>query len=193
DSGEGPVHPVEVGRAVQRLIAQAADAVFVSDGGEFGQWAQACVHASTRIINGQGGSIGSAIPFAIAAQLARPDSTVIATTGDGACGFHLLELETAIRAGVAPVIVVGNDACWNAEHQIQLRAYGKARAHSTELAPTRYDQVATALGAHGELVTRAADLPGALARAAASGKPALVNVMVQRLAAPTFSRGVTRY
>ncbi|HUP95458.1 MAG TPA: thiamine pyrophosphate-binding protein [Burkholderiales bacterium] len=188
DSGQGSVHPVEVGRAVQRVIDTSADAVFVSDGGEFGQWAQACVHASTRIINGQGGSIGSAIPFAIAAKLARPDSTVIATTGDGACGFHLLELETAIRAGVAPVIVVGNDACWNAEHQIQLRAYGKARAHSTELAPTRYDQVAAALGAHGELVTRAADLPGALARAVALRKPALVNVMIQRLPAPTFTR-----
>ena len=188
DSGEGPVHPVEVGRAVQRVIDQSAHAVFVSDGGEFGQWAQACVNASTRVINGQGGSIGSAIPFAIAAKLARPDSTVIATTGDGACGFHLLELETAIRAGIAPVIVVGNDACWNAEHQIQLRAYGKARAHSTELAPTRYDQVAAALGAHGELVTRAGDLPGALARALASHKPALVNVMIQRLPAPTVTR-----
>ena len=188
DSGEGPVHPVEVGRAVQRVIDQSAHAVFVSDGGEFGQWAQACVNASTRVINGQGGSIGSAIPFAIAAKLARPDSTVIATTGDGACGFHLLELETAMRASLAPVIVVGNDACWNAEHQIQLRAYGKARAHSTELAPTRYDQVAAALGAHGELVTRAADLPGALSRALASHKPALVNVMIQRLPAPTVTR-----
>ena len=57
DSGGGPVHPVEVGRAVQRLIDASPEAVFVSDGGEFGQWAQACVNASTRVINGQGGSI----------------------------------------------------------------------------------------------------------------------------------------
>ena len=184
DSGAGPVHPVEVGREVQRLLDASADAVFISDGGEFGQWAQACVNAPTRVINGQGGSIGSAVPFALAAKVARPNATVIALTGDGACGFHLLELETAMRAGLAPVIVVGNDACWNAEHQIQLRTYGKARAHSCELAPTRYDQVATALGAHGELVTRASDLPAALARAMASGKASLVNVMIQRLAAP---------
>jgi acetolactate synthase I/II/III large subunit len=184
DSGEGLVHPVEVGRAVQRVIDDRADAIFVSDGGEFGQWAQACIDAPTRIINGHGGSIGSAVPFALAAKLARPDATVIATTGDGACGFHLLELETALRAGLAPVIVVGNDACWNAEHQIQIRAYGKTRARYTELSETRYDLVASALGAHGELVTRAADLQGALERAVRSERPALINVMIERHAAP---------
>ena len=188
DSGAGPVHPAEIGREVQRLLDASDDAIFVSDGGEFGQWAQACIEAPTRVINGQGGSIGSAVPFALAAKVARPNATVVALTGDGACGFHLLELETAVRSGLAPVIVVGNDACWNAEHQIQIRTYGKARAHSTELAPTRYDQVAAALGAHGELVTRAADLQAALARAVASGKPALVNVMIQRLAAPTVGK-----
>ncbi len=187
DSGDGPVHPAEIGRAVQRLLDRSAEAIFVSDGGEFGQWAQACIEAPTRVINGQSGSIGSAIPFALAAKLARPEATVIATTGDGACGFHLLELETALRIGLTPVIVVGNDACWNAEHQIQLRDYGEARARYTELSPTRYDAVAAALGAHGELVTRAVDLTGALERAAQSGRPALVNVMIQREAAPTVA------
>jgi acetolactate synthase-1/2/3 large subunit len=182
----GAVHPVEVGRAVQALIDASAEAVFVADGGEFGQWAQACVNASTRVINGPAGSIGSAVPFALAARIARPRAQVVAMTGDGAVGFHLLELDTALRAGLPVVIVVGNDACWNAEHQIQLRTYGKARAHGCELLPARYDQIAAALGGHGELVTTAAQLPAALARAAASGKPALVNVMIQRLAAPVY-------
>jgi acetolactate synthase-1/2/3 large subunit len=184
DSGDGPVHPAEIGRAVQRLVDRCREAIFVSDGGEFGQWAQACIEAPVRIINGQGGSIGSAIPFAIASKLVRPDAAVIAATGDGACGFHLLELETALRVGLSPLIVVGNDACWNAEHQIQLRAYGESRARYTELSPVRYDAVAAALGAHGELVTRVADLDGALERALRSGRPALVNVMIQRQPAP---------
>lgn len=184
-STAGPVHPVEVGRAVQTLVEASKNAIFISDGGEFGQWAQACVHASTRLINGQGGSIGSAIPFALATKIARPDATVIAMTGDGACGFHLLEIETAVRAQLPLVIVVGNDACWNAEHQIQLRTYGSARAHGCELTPARYDLVAAALGGHGEYVTGPADLPAALARAASSGKPAVVNVMIERLPAPT--------
>jgi acetolactate synthase I/II/III large subunit len=182
---DGPVHPVELGRAVQRFIEGAGESVLVSDGGEFGQWAQACVSAPTRIINGQGGSIGSAIPFALAAKIARPNAQVVAMTGDGAGGFHLLEMDTAVRAGLPLVVVTGNDACWNAEHQIQLRTYGKARAQGCELLPTRYDRVALALGGHGEFVNRTADLPDALTRAAASGKPALVNVMIERLPAPT--------
>lgn len=182
---DGPVHPVELGRAVQRYIEGAGETVLVSDGGEFGQWAQACVSAPTRIINGQGGSIGSAIPFALAAKIARPNAHVVAMSGDGASGFHLLEMDTAVRAGLPLTVVIGNDACWNAEHQIQLRTYGKARAHSCELLPTRYDRVVLALGGHGEFVNRASDLPAALTRAAASGKPALVNVMIERLPAPT--------
>jgi acetolactate synthase-1/2/3 large subunit len=140
--------------------------------------------ARVRVINGPGGSIGSAVPFALGAKLARPSAPVIALTGDGAAGYHLLEIETALREKLAVVIVIGNDARWNAEHQIQLRAYGEARAHGLDLLPSRYDLVAAALGGHGEHVTRAADLPAALARASASGKPAVVNVVTESVAAP---------
>jgi acetolactate synthase-1/2/3 large subunit len=46
--------------------------------------------------------------------------------------------------------------------------------------------VANALGAHGEDISTPAELQGALRRAAASGKPACVNVMIERLAAPKY-------
>jgi acetolactate synthase-1/2/3 large subunit len=187
-----PLHPVEVGRAVRQILERARDPLLVVDGGEFGQWAQACVEAPTRLINGPGGSIGSAIPFALAARAARPDATVVAMLGDGTAGFHLSEFDTAVRAGLPFVAVIGNDACWNAEHQIQLRTYGRDRAHGCELLPARYDQAAAALGAHGEHVTRAADLPAALERALASRRPACVNVMIERLPAPTVARGAAQ-
>jgi acetolactate synthase-1/2/3 large subunit len=184
----GPVHPVEVGRAAQKLVERSPDTVLVVDGGEFGQWVQACVTAPTRITNGVAGSIGSAIPFALAARVARPGAPVVALLGDGTFGFHMAEYDTAARARLPFVAIVGNDACWNAEHQIQLRAYGRERAHGCELAPARYDQAVAALGGHGECVTRAEELPAALERAAASGKPACVNVMIERLPAPVLAR-----
>ena len=187
-SADGAVHPVEVGRAAQRLVDRSPASVLVVDGGEFGQWAQACVAAPTRIINGVAGSIGSGLPFALAARIARPDAPVVALMGDGTFGFHMAEFDTAARERLPFVAIVGNDACWNAEHQIQLRAYGRERAHGCELLPARYDQAVAALGGHGELVTRAADLPAALDRAAASGKAACVNVMIERLPAPVVSR-----
>ena len=182
------VHPAQIGRAVQSFIDQQREAVLVADGGEFGQWAQACVQAPERIINGVGGSIGSAIPFAFAARIARPKASVVALLGDGTFGFHLAEFDTAVRERVPFIAVVGNDACWNAEYQIQVNTYGAPRAQGCRLLPTRYDRVVEALGGHGEYITRADELPAALERAAASGLPACINVALDGKPAPTVSR-----
>jgi acetolactate synthase-1/2/3 large subunit len=186
--GAGPLKPTEVGRAVQRVIDRAAETVLVVDGGEFGQWSQACISAACRLINGPAGSIGSAIPFALAAKLARPKATVFAMLGDGTFGFHMAEFDTAVRHALPIVAIVGNDACWNAEHQIQINSYGRGRAIGCELLPTRYDQAVAGLGGHGEFVTCSAELVPALGRALTVQKPACVNVLVERLAAPNVSR-----
>jgi acetolactate synthase I/II/III large subunit len=141
-----------------------------------------------RLINGVAGSIGSSLAFAMAAKLMNPAAPVFAVLGDGTIGFHIAEFETAVRRGLPFVAVLGNDARWNAESQIQLRDYGKERMHGCELLPARYDQVAAAFGGHGELVERAADLPGAIERSLASGKPACINVMIEGQAAPVIRR-----
>jgi acetolactate synthase-1/2/3 large subunit len=93
-----------------------------------------------------------------------------------------------VRSRLAYVAVVGNDACWNAEHQIQLRTYGAARAQGCELLPTRYDEVAAAFGAHGEHVSRASDLEPALERASKAGRVACVNAVIDRVPAPVYRR-----
>ena len=110
--------------------------------------------------------------------------------GDGTFGFHAAEIDTAVRCGLAYVAVIGNDACWNAEHQIQLRAYGAERARGCELLPTRYDLVAVGFGAHGEHVGRPSEIAPALERAAGAGRVACVNVAVERVAAPVYRGGV---
>jgi thiamine pyrophosphate-dependent acetolactate synthase large subunit-like protein len=186
-----PIHPVALCAAIQPLLARDPDAVLVCDGGEIGQWAQSLLAAPTRIINGVAGAIGAATPFAIGARAATgPRAPIVAVMGDGTFGFHMAEFDTAVRHGLPFVAVVGNDARWNAEHQIQLREYGAQRAHGCELAPgTRYDLVAAALGGHGEFVEHAADLPAALERAVASGKPACVNVLIAGQPAPVVRRG----
>ncbi|MGE3064614.1 MAG: thiamine pyrophosphate-binding protein [Hyphomicrobiaceae bacterium] len=185
----GKLHPLELCRAIAPVLARDPDAILVCDGGEIGQWPQAVLSPRRRVINGVAGSIGASIPFAIAARKVEPKAPVIAVMGDGTFGFHMAEFDTAVRCGLPFVAVVGNDATWNAEYQIQVRSYGADRAHGCELLPARYDQVAVALGGHGECVTRAEDMAPALDRAIASGKPACVNVMIERTPAPVTRRG----
>ena len=82
------------------------------------------------------------------------------------------------------VAIVGTDARWNAEYNLQVRDYGPNRTVGCKLLPTRYDLVVAALGGHGELVQSADELRGAIERALASGKPACINVMIESIPAP---------
>ena len=182
----GRLHPIAICHAVQAVLDRDARSVFISDGGEIGQWAQAGITAPRRVINGVGGSIGSAIPFALGARCAERKSAIVAVMGDGTFGFHMSEFDTAVRHDLPFVAIIGNDARWNAEYQIQLRDFGAERSHGCSLLPTRYDQVVAALGGHGEIVTHVSELAPALDRALASGKPACINVMIDGLPAPNL-------
>ena len=183
----GRLHPLQVQLPLQAVLDEHQESVLILDGGEFAQWAQACLSAPNRVSNGVAGAIGAGLPFAVAARLAKPDAPVIAIMGDGTFGFHPAEIDTAVRYRLPFVAIVGNDARWNAEYQIQLRDYGPNRVGGCELLATRYDRVAEGFGGYGELVTRADEVVPAVRRAIASGLPACINVMLEGQAAPTFA------
>jgi acetolactate synthase-1/2/3 large subunit len=183
-STAGRLHPAKLFRMLRPYVERDNDSVLVCDGGDIGQWAQSILPTRQRMVNGVSGAIGSSLSLALAARYAKPEAPVFAVLGDGTIGFHLSEFETAVRCNLPFVAVVGNDACWNAESQIQRRTYGRDRMHGLELTPARYDLVVSALGGHGELVTQADDFAGAIERSLASGKPSCVNVMTESIAAP---------
>lgn len=182
----GLLHPAAACRPIRTLLDSHPDSVVILDGGEFGQWAQGCLDAPNRVINGPGGSIGGMLPMALAARLAKPDAPIVTVMGDGAFGFHLSEFDTAARYGLPFIAVVGNDARWNAEYQLQLRAYGADRALGCDLLPTRYDRVVAAFGAHGEYVDDPQALPAAVERAHRSGRPACLNIAIDGVPAPVL-------
>jgi thiamine pyrophosphate-dependent acetolactate synthase large subunit-like protein len=184
----GKVHPIEVFRALSPVVAQDPATILICDGGEFAQWGQCLLQAPRRMINSVTGAIGAGLPFALAARVHDAHAPVFAVMGDGTFGFHMAEIETAVRRQLPFVAIVGNDACWNAESQLQRRHYGENRMHGCELLPARYDALASALGGHGELVEAADQLEGAIARAVASGKPAVINIMTESIAAPVLRR-----
>jgi acetolactate synthase-1/2/3 large subunit len=182
----GRLHPAGVFRALRPHIERSPEAILICDGGEFAQWGQSMLPVRRRLINGVAGAIGGSLSFALAARLVEPKAPIFAVLGDGTIGFHISEFETAARCGLPFVAILGNDARWNAESEIQRREYGENRMHGCGLLPSRYDQVAAALGGHGEYVERAADLGPAIERALASGKPACVNIMIESTAAPVI-------
>jgi acetolactate synthase-1/2/3 large subunit len=187
ENSSAAIHPATLCQSVQRAIDLSHDPVLICDGGEFGQWAQAINSANRRIINGPAGAIGGGICYAVAAKISHPESSVFVLMGDGSCGFHLSEFETAIRYGAPFVAVIGNDSRWNAEYQIQLREYGNRRLIACELGETRYDRVVSQLGGYGEYVDDPEQLEGALRRAIESRLPACINVRIEGLPAPTAS------
>ncbi|MAG34755.1 MAG: acetolactate synthase [Dehalococcoidia bacterium] len=192
-SSEHGIHALTVCHAV--LDRLGPDDCVISDGGEFGQWARlatasAKAAGATVVLNGKNGSIGSAVPFSLAAKLARPNARVVAFSGDGGFGYHALELDTAVRYNLPVLVVVGNDARWGSEWHQQADRYGKDRIFETSLLPTRYDQLAGALGAAGEHVETDAELPAAVGRAyqaLESGQPFLLDVRIASLPGPAPS------
>ena len=188
-----PLHPLRIVRAVRDVLPD--DYCLTFDAGDFIQWARQGLPArrpARWLRLGPMATLGAAIPFAIAAKLARPESTVLALTGDGGVGFYGFELDTAVRHRVPFVLVVANDAAWGMEKNLQIGIYGRERVTAAELLPTRYDQVAGALGAYGEHVDRAEDLEPALRRAIASGRPAVVDITAECAPSSTTDASVRR-
>ncbi len=159
--------------------------LYAWDGGDFIHWGRATLPANTPggwLRLGPLGTIGSALPNAITLQKENPGKPVALITGDGSLGFYIAELDTLVRYKLPVVIIVGNDAGWGLERELQGEMCGSTVA--CELRSTRYDLVMKGFGGEGENVTELADVAPALKRAFASGKPYLLNVNIRGARSP---------
>jgi len=172
-----PLHPMRVYAELATVLDR--DAIVIGDGGDYVSYAGRVVDSylpGCWLDPGPFGCLGTGPGYALAAKLAHPDRQVVLLLGDGAFGFSGMEFDTLARHGVNVVGVMGNNGIWALEKHPMEFLYGYSVA--ADLRPeTRYDQVVEALGGHGELVRRPADVRPAIERAFASGKPALVNVL----------------
>jgi acetolactate synthase-1/2/3 large subunit len=172
-----PLHPMRVYAELANVLDR--DAIVIGDGGDFVSYAGRVVDSfkpGCWLDPGPFGCLGAGPGYALAAKLAHPQRQVVLLLGDGAFGFSGMEFDSLCRHGVAVVGVMGNNGIWALEKHPMEFLYGYSVA--ADLRPaTRYDEVVRALGGHGELVQRPQELLGALERAFACGKPALVNVL----------------
>ncbi|MEJ2100775.1 MAG: thiamine pyrophosphate-binding protein [Desulfobacterales bacterium] len=126
---------------------------------------------------------GQILRVAIGAKLAKPDKSVYCVTGDSAFGFNIQELETAVRHHLSVIIIVAVDGAYGMEKSAQRRAFRReAQWFGQDHAPVRYDQVAMAMGCHGEFIQKGSEIRGALERSLNSGKPAVIHAAVDPVA-----------
>jgi len=183
NSDETPIDPQRMCREVRDWLDTMDRPIVIGDGGDI-------VATAAKIIpvKGEGlwmdpgplGTLGVGMPFALAAQKTHPDKRVVIVYGDGSFGLNGFEFDTAVRHNLPVIGVLGNDAAWGQMMRPQGAIFGWDRLAGTLLNYTRYDKIVEAMGGHGELVERPEQLRPALERAAASGKPALVNVIIRQ-------------
>ncbi|MBW2942205.1 thiamine pyrophosphate-binding protein [Zhongshania aquimaris] len=173
-----PVHPGRLILEAQKSIPD--DAIIVSDGGSIFLWQQRYLNNkhSNFLATLKMGMLGVGLPYAIGAQLAEPGKRVCLVTGDGAIGFYMMEFETAVRYQLPVVIVVAYDQGWALEVPYYEYRFGKTFEVDNEF--VRMDRLAMEMGGHGEFCQTTDEIQPAMDRAFASGKPAIVQIVMDR-------------
>jgi acetolactate synthase-1/2/3 large subunit len=177
-SDQVPIHPLVVIQKVRDFFPRSA--ISIVDGGNTAIWAvylNRIYEPRTFIWASDSGHLGTGIGYAIGAQLARPDKKVYCITSDGSVMFNIQELETAARLCVPIVVIVVNDGAYGMIKAGQ-KAVCDSRFIGVDFTDARYDKVAEAMGCYGERVHSPDEITPALKRAADSGKPALLDVVV---------------
>lgn len=123
------------------------------------------------------GTMGYGLPAAIAAKVVHPDRPALCFAGDGCFLMNGQELATAMQYGLDVVVIVVNNGLYGSIRMHQERHY-PGHVWGTELVNPDFVQLARSYGAHGELVERTDQFPGALERARKAGKAALIELRV---------------
>jgi acetolactate synthase-1/2/3 large subunit len=152
--------PMVPQRIVQDLRkALQPDDIVVSDVGAHKMWMARMYQAerpNTCIISNGFASMGIGLPGAIAAKLAFPGRTALTVSGDAGFLMNSQEIETALRIGVAIVVLVWNDSKYGLIKWHQDRRFGR----DTQIEFTNPDLVkfAESFGAIGYRIESADEL-----------------------------------
>ncbi len=182
NSDASPMRPERICKEIVEHLP--SDAMVVSDTGHAGIWSGVMMPLKDPGLNFLRcvGSLGWGLPGAIGAKAAVPNRPVLCFTGDGGFWYHLSELETALRHGINPVIVVNDNHSLNQERGPITRAYngqpyGRAFDDLMMFRDVNLAKVAEAVGCYAERVERPQDIGGAMERAFASGRIAVLDMV----------------
>ena len=121
-------------------------------------------------------------------KFAHPDCIVINFCGDGAFGMTMQEMDTAIRHNLPVINIINNDGGWGMCKAGQLFLFGEEACDGIDqdFGPIDYAAVAKGFGCYGERVESVEEIRPAIERALNSGKPAVLDVIVEPVPHPMF-------
>jgi thiamine pyrophosphate-dependent acetolactate synthase large subunit-like protein len=173
--------------AVERLCAEVTralpqDGILVADTGYSGIWTGTMIE-----LNGAGqsylraaGSLGWAFPASLGAKCAAGSRKVVCFTGDGGFYYHLAELESARRCGIAVTVIVNNNSGFGQNLTGVHRIAGNRPGRGEELirfGPTDFTEVARSFGVRGIRVDQPGEIAPALREALAADETVVVDVV----------------
>ncbi len=181
-SDETPIRPERVVAALQAALPD--DAIVVADPGTPCPYVSAYFEFNSTgrrfVSNRAHGALGYALPAAVGAHIAKPETKCVALMGDGSFGFCAGELETVARLGVPVTFVVLSNATFGWIKAGQKTGYDE-RYFSVDFSRTDHAAVAEAYGIKAWRVSDPAELVPALAQAVEHGAPSLVDITTQPL------------
>jgi acetolactate synthase-1/2/3 large subunit len=178
-SNASPILPDRLCAEITRALPE--DGIVVADTGYSGIWTSSLIE-----LNGAGqtylraaGSLGWSFPASLGAKCAAGDRKVICWSGDGAIYYHLTELETARRRGIAVVLVINNNSGFGQGWPNIQRQQGNKPGDVRDLVrfgPTNFADVARVFGLRGIRVEEPSQIAPALRDALASNETVIVDV-----------------
>nr|WP_281501517.1 thiamine pyrophosphate-binding protein [Kordiimonas laminariae] len=164
-----------------------ADTIFCNGAGNYASWLHRFYQyrGFPTQLAPTSGAMGYGVPAAIAAKIVSPEKTVVCCAGDGCFMMSVMELATAARYGANVIFLVFNNSMFGTIRMHQEKNYPE-RISGTELTNPDFVPMAESYGLHATRIERTEDFAPALKAAQSSGKPALIEVMVDPEAiAPT--------
>lgn len=170
---------LDMGVALAQLRDELpAETVVTLDAGNHTGWAQRFLRFGRpgRVLGSTCGAMGYSVPAAVAASLREPERLVLSFVGDGGFMMSGAELATAAQYGARPVVLVFNNGIYGTIRMHQEREHPE-RVSGTNLESPDICRMAEGFGCHAERVTRTEDFAPALARARASGRAAVLELV----------------
>src|SRR5688572_800546 len=190
---KGDAEPIQsqwVAHCIRKVLPK--DGILVVDAGNGGKHVRTYFKSyepGTFMCIDDWASVGGSFPIALGAKLAQPQRPVLCASGDMGAMMNIGELETAVRENIPVVYVVFNDQGLGNERAFQNEHYG-GRFFAVDYRNPDFGALARVFGAYGEQVQHPGDLEGAIQRALASGKPAVLDVLIdQNTLAPVVFKG----